>query len=150
MRDLRLHGVRHAADEARQADADRHGVAVGGEQTGGEVERLVDDHVVGGAHQVGLHLLGHGDDAVAHDLGDDRIDLVSVHCHCALPYAPTAITKLPNASTSTTEPGSTTVVDACSSISAGPSMRLPASRWARAKVGVAVKAPSKKTSRLPV
>ena len=45
------------------------------EQADGEVERLVDDHVVGGAHEVGLHLLGHRDDAVAHDLGQDRIDL---------------------------------------------------------------------------
>ena len=43
------------------------------EQADGEVERLVDDHVVGRAHQVGLHLLGHGDEAVAHDFGDDRI-----------------------------------------------------------------------------
>jgi hypothetical protein len=48
---------------------------VAGEQAGGEIERLVDDDVVGGAHEVGLHLLGHRDDAVAHDLGDDRIGL---------------------------------------------------------------------------
>ena len=63
----------HAADEHRQPEPDRDRVAVGGEQADGEVERLVDDHVVGGAHEVGLHLLGHGDDAVAHDLGEDRV-----------------------------------------------------------------------------
>ena len=33
------------------------------EQPDGEIERLVDDHVVGGAHQIGLHLLGRGDEA---------------------------------------------------------------------------------------
>src|SRR6266700_6254172 len=36
---------------------------------------LVDDDVVGGAHEVGLHFLGHRDDAVAHDLGHHRIGL---------------------------------------------------------------------------
>ena len=44
------------------------------EQAGGEVERLVDDDVVGGAHEVGFHFLGHRNDAVAHDLRDDGID----------------------------------------------------------------------------
>ena len=39
------------------------------EQADGEVERLVDDHVVGGAHEIGLHLFGHREHAVAHDLG---------------------------------------------------------------------------------
>ena len=74
MSDLGLHGLRHAADEHRQPDADGDRLAFGGEQAGGEIERLVDDDVVGGAHEVGLHFLGHRDDAVAHDLGDDRID----------------------------------------------------------------------------
>ena len=78
MLDLGLHGLRHAADEHRQADADRDGLALRREQAGGEVQRLVDDHVVGGAHEVGLHFLGHGEDAVAHDLDDDRIDLAAV------------------------------------------------------------------------
>ena len=75
MPDLGLHGLGHAADEHRQPDADRDGLALRGEQPGGEVERLVDDHVVGGAHEVGLHFLGHRDDAVAHDLGHHRIGL---------------------------------------------------------------------------
>ena len=75
MLDLGLHRLRHAADEHRQPDADRHRLAVGREQPGGEIQRLIDDDVVGGAHEVGLHFLGHRDDAVAHDLGDDRIDL---------------------------------------------------------------------------
>ena len=73
MRDLGLHGVAHAADEHRQAEADRNRVALRIEHPDGEVERLVDDHVVGGAHQVGLHLLGDGDEAVAHDFGGDRV-----------------------------------------------------------------------------
>ena len=133
MPDLRLHRLRHAADEHRQPDADGHRLAFGGEQAGGEIQRLVDDDVVGGAHEVGLHFLGHRDDAVAHDLGDDRIGLAS--CARALPVfamrqrpPATAITRLPNASTSSASPGISTVVEAYSSISAGPSMRLPASK----------------------
>ena len=77
MPDLRLHGLRHAADEHRQADADGDSLALGREQAGREIERLVDDDVVGGAHEVGLHFLGHRDDAVAHDLGDDGVDFAS-------------------------------------------------------------------------
>ena len=73
MIELGLHGVAHAADEHRQSEPDRHRVALRVEQADGEVERLVDDHVVGGAHQVGLHLLGRGDETVAHDLGGHGI-----------------------------------------------------------------------------
>ena len=73
MLDLGLHRLRHAADEHRQPDADGNRLAFGGEQAGGEIERLIDDDIVGGAHEVGLHFLGHRDDAIAHDLGDDRI-----------------------------------------------------------------------------
>ncbi len=72
MLELGLHRVAHAADEHRQAEPDRDGVALRVEQPDGEVERLVDDHVVGGAHQVGLHLLGRGDETVAHDFGGHR------------------------------------------------------------------------------
>ncbi len=143
MPDLRLDRFRHAADEHRQPDADGDGLALGGEQAGGEIERLVDDDVVGGAHEVGFHFLGHRDHAVAHDLGDDRIGfgwlLARVRCflcHRQRP-PPTAITRLPNASTSIVSPGISTVVEAYSSIRAGPLMRLPASNAARRKVGVA-------------
>ncbi len=73
MPQLRLHGLAHAANEHRQAEADRDRVAGGVEQADREVERLVDDHVVGGAHQVRLHLFGDADERVAHDFSDDRI-----------------------------------------------------------------------------
>ena len=73
VRELGLHRVAHAADEHRQAEPDRDRVALRVEQADGEIERLVDDHVVGGAHQVGLHLLGRGDETVAHDFGGHRI-----------------------------------------------------------------------------
>src|SRR5580704_104192 len=53
---------------------------------------------------------------------------VAPPCSISSLQFPTAMTKFPNVSTSATAPGSTTVVDACSSISAGPSIRLPASR----------------------
>src|SRR5262249_31848283 len=173
--DLGFHGLGHAADEHRQADADRHRLALRREQAGGEVERLVDDDVVGRAHEIGLHLLGHGDDAVAHDLGGDRIDLLLLarpghaerpllircrHKPGALPLPggerwskyrglashhcrPTVITRFPSASTSSASPGISSVVEACSSINAGPLMRLPATSAARRYVGVLTKRPEK-------
>ena len=64
MSELGFDRLGHAANEGRKPDADGDGLAVGSEEPGGEVERLVDDHVVGGAHEVRLHLLGHGNDAV--------------------------------------------------------------------------------------
>ena len=59
------------------------------------------------------------------------------------------IAKLPNASTSSTSPGRSSVVEAYSSISAGPVMRLPASSDGRQNTGVGRKCPPKKTLRLP-
>src|SRR5262249_30057459 len=136
MLDLGLDRLRHAADEHWQPDADRDGLASRREQTGGEVERLVDDDVVGGAHEVGLHFLSHRDDAVAHDLRDHGIDLARGgpcrFCHGAYRPPATLIIRCPQASTSSLSPGSNTVVAACSSISAGPLMRLPAVSAARA------------------
>jgi hypothetical protein len=73
MPQLGLHGLAHAANEHRQPEADRDCVAGGIEQADGEIERLIDDHVVGGAHQVRLHLFGDADERIAHDFGDDRI-----------------------------------------------------------------------------
>ena len=75
MPDLRLYRLRHAANEHRQPDADRDRLALRREQPGGEIECLVDDDIVGGAHEVGFHFLGHRNDAVAHDLRDNGIDL---------------------------------------------------------------------------
>src|SRR5499427_5043831 len=125
MPDLGLDRLRHAADEHGQPDADRDGLASRREQAGGEVERLVNDDVVSGAHEVGLHFLGHRDDAVAHDLGGDRIELArlcSFASHAQRAPA-TAITRFPYASTSSASPGISSVVEACSSINAGPRMR---------------------------
>ena len=106
---LALHGLAHAADEHRQAEADRHDVAARVEQPDGEVERLVDDHVVGRAHEVDLHLLGHGDEAVAHDFGDDRIGAGRFRfCfHDVVHRQPlrTVMTRSPKASTSSRSPG---------------------------------------------
>src|SRR5262245_15319568 len=142
MLDLGLVPVRRAAEDDWQPDAARDGLASRGEQTGGEVERLVDDDVVSGAHEIGLHFLSHRDDAVAHDLRDHGIDLARGarlarggpcrFCHGAYRPPATLIIRCPQASTSSLSPGSNTVVAACSSISAGPLMRLPAVSAARA------------------
>ena len=142
MRDLRLHRLGHPADEHRQADADRDRLALWREQAGGKIERLVDDDVVGGAHEVRFHFLRHGNDAVAHDLRDHRIDVVGIapfasdtrgaryaifhFCHAHYRSPPTSIIRCPRASTSSRSPRNRSVVAACSSISAGPLIRLPA------------------------
>ncbi len=138
--DLGLHGFRHAADEHRQAEPDRHRLAVFGENTDGEVQRLIDDHIIGGAHQIGLHLLGHRHHAVADDFDENRIDFDRAIAHQRGPEI--VMTRLPMASTSALSAGRTTVVEACSSISAGPIMRLPASNAERAKVGVSTNPPA--------
>jgi hypothetical protein len=71
--DLGFDGLRHAADEHRQAEPDGHGVAIGREEPDGEVERFVDDHVVGRPHEIGLHLFGHGEHAIADDGGEHGV-----------------------------------------------------------------------------
>ena len=73
MGELGLQCLGHAADEHREAETDGDRLSALGEQPGGEVERLVDDHVVGRAHEVGLHLLGHRDDPIADNFGGDGI-----------------------------------------------------------------------------
>src|SRR5207248_5744629 len=67
-----------------------------------------------------LHLLGDRDDAVPHELVDDRIG----HRHRR---PPTRITRLPSASTSRRSPGITSAVDACSSTRDRKSTRLNSS-----------------------
>jgi hypothetical protein len=137
MGELGFHRIAHAADEHRQSEPDRNGIALCIEQADGEIERLVDDHVVGGAHQIGLHLFGCGDETIAHDFRRHRIRPVAGRrdlgfqrgIHAQL--RKTSITRSPKASTATTSPGCTTVVDAYSSINAGPVMRFSASSAAR-------------------
>ncbi len=87
MPDLLLHRLGHAANEHRQAEPDRHRLALRREQPGREIQRLIDDDVVCRAHEIGLHLAGNGDDRIAHDLGDDGIGgggggggALRVHC----------------------------------------------------------------------
>ena len=68
MVDLGLDHVAHAADEHGQPQANRQGLALPVEQTHGEVQGFVNDHVVGRAHQHRLHLFGGRNQAVAHQL----------------------------------------------------------------------------------
>ena len=56
--DFRLDRVRQSADEHRQTQADGDRVAVGVEQSDGEILSFVNNRVVRSAHQVGLHLAG--------------------------------------------------------------------------------------------
>ena len=121
--DLGFDSLGHASDEHGQAQANRDGVTLFGEEAHGEIECLINDEVVGRAHQVGLHLLRHGKQAVADDFDDDGIDrlfrgLKGVGAHVR--SLPMEICRLPNWSTRTVSPGWTTVVEACSSTKAGP------------------------------
>ena len=72
--DLGFHRLGHAPDEHGQAQADGDRLTFLGEQAYGEIQRLINDEVVGRAHEVGLHFLGHGKQAVADDLDDDGVD----------------------------------------------------------------------------
>src|ERR1017187_6104757 len=110
MPDLSLDCLTHPANKHGQADADRNSITVAIEEADSEIERLVDDHVVRGPHQIGLHLLGRGDEAVADDLGDDGGDPVLLLF--AAHATSTSISRLPNRSTISQSPGATTVVDA--------------------------------------
>ena len=64
--------MRHAADILR------HERAVGRDQRGAEVAHLVDHHVVGGALQIGRHLVGDGRQRVADHLERDGVELRSI------------------------------------------------------------------------
>ncbi len=131
MGDLGLHCLGHAADEHGQAETDGNGLALRSEEADGEIERLVDDEVVGGPHQVGLHLLGDGEEAVADDLDGDGVDggrRGGRGCSSHGGQLPIAMTRLPKASTTRWSPGATTVVEACSSTRAGPAISLPCLR----------------------
>ena len=74
VRELGLDRVRKPADKHRQTEADGNRVAVGIEQTDGEILGFVDDHVVGGAHEIGLHLVGD-----RHHRAADHFDGKSIH-----------------------------------------------------------------------
>ena len=61
--------MRHAADVLRNQ------LALGVEQRGAVVAHLVDHHVVGGALQVGRHLVGDGRQRVADHFERDGVEL---------------------------------------------------------------------------
>ena len=113
------HEMRHAADILR------HQRAVGQDERGAEIAHLVDHHVVGGAVQIGRHLVGDGGERVAHDLERDRIDLDR---HQGLS---TAMMSSPVSATLTRSPGKSTVVEPYSLTSAGPTSFAPAGSSSR-------------------
>src|SRR5262249_4264704 len=88
-------------------------------------------------------LFGDGDDAVADDLDQNGADAGVAH------GAVTWMTRLPSGSTSIRSPGISTVVEACSSISAGPAIVLPAKSVSRSKTGVDMNCPAKQAGRVP-
>src|SRR5689334_2430270 len=135
--DLRLDRFAHATNEHRQTQTDRDRVAVPRKQSDRKVECFVNDQVIGRASEVGFHLLGHGNKPVANDLNGNRIRLCRRLCAGAHALSlPIESCKLPYWSTVATSPGWITVVDACSSTRAGPSIRFPRCRDERRNTGV--------------
>ena len=78
MLDLRLHRLRHSSDEHRQPEANRDGIAIGRKQANREIERFVNDQVIRSSRQIGLHLLGNGQKAIADYFDGHWIDGVSL------------------------------------------------------------------------
>ena len=125
-------------DEVRDAaDILRDQLALGVEQRGAIVAHLVDHHVVGGALQVGRHLVGDGGQRVADDLQRHRIErdalcrfgglarrrFLSRLRHHAFP---SLMINSPDGATLHSSLRNSTVVVPCSWINAGPTMRAPA------------------------
>src|SRR6266481_1130383 len=74
MTKLGFYRVRQAADEHRKPESYGDRVAVGIEESNGKVLSLVNDHVVGRAHEIGLHLIRDRHHRAADHLGSERID----------------------------------------------------------------------------
>ncbi len=106
------HEMRHAAHVL----ADQ--LAVGVDERGTEIAHFVNHHVVGGALQVGRHLVGDRRQGVADDFERDGIE-----GHAA---PPTSMISSPEGATSHESFSNSTVVVPCSWISAGPGIRSPA------------------------
>ena len=73
MGNLRLDGVREAADKHGQSQADGDRVAVNVKDADGEIFGLVNDRTVGGTHEVRLHLAGDGNNGIPGHFGAERI-----------------------------------------------------------------------------
>ena len=135
-------------DEVRDAaDVLRDQLALGVEQRGAEVAHLVDHHVVGGALQVGRHLVGDGGQRVADHFERDRVERPCRSRACVLRAIalarralrvfghhapPTLMISSPDGATVQSSLLNSTVVVPSSCTIAGPTMRAPAlsaSRW---------------------
>ena len=125
--------MRHAADVLRDQ------LAVGVDQRGAEVAHLVDHHVVGGALQVGRHLVGDRGQRVADHFQRDRIERLAFRGALDLRLAlerrllaglrhhapPTLMINSPDGATVHTSFWNSTVVVPCSCTSAGPTILRP-------------------------
>src|SRR5690606_85683 len=105
-----------------------HHVAVLVEEPDAEVQNFVDDRVVGGPHQVDLHLVGRSHEPVLDDFQRHRID--GAHQRPSL-----TMTRWPCSATVRLKPGCRTVVAPFSTMMAGPASRFPASISSRRYTG---------------
>ena len=146
-------------DEMRDAaDILRDQLALGVDERGAEVAHLVDHHVVGGALQVGRHLVGDRRQGVADDLEGDRVERLAVDRLAGASLArlgfagagltgrglahwrlagfghhapPILMISSPDGVTRQSSLLNSTVVVPCSWMSAGPTTRAPALRASR-------------------
>ena len=148
-----LHADLEVAEEQRQPERLAEHVAVLVEDRDRAVLALVDDRRVRAADQGCVHVLCAGDERVANDLGRDRIGarrasggFTDGHFVSSLSLA-LVITMLPCSSSAATCPGGTSVVELCSSITTGPSWRLPNASRSRSSTGVSCSTPANTTVR---
>src|SRR5690606_29268909 len=94
----------------------------GVDQAAAIVAHLVDHHVVGRLGQHVGHLVAIGDDGVAYHFDGNWIDLGHWEPQWNRPMR---MIRWPVSATVTTSPGATSVVEFCSSITAGPSTTSP-------------------------
>ena len=104
----------------------RDGVALGIEHHHREVAALADDGGERAPDEGGDDLVGDPDESIPHDREADRVDGSGVHV--SSPAMASSATRLRRSSTSARSPGPSTQVDSRSSMTAGPSIVVPAPR----------------------
>ena len=132
-----FHQPAHGGEMDRQGGIGLHDQAAGRVHDRRRmVAPFLDVGRIGALHQGGEGLVGDRAQAVGQDLQRDRVERSRRGGHVATPAAaasglPTAMTRLPAASTATRSPGKATVVESSCSTMAGPVKAMPAASDSR-------------------
>src|SRR5439155_17699688 len=114
-----------------------------------EIARVEDERVAGAQDLLG-HLVDGRDERVLQHLERDRVERVGAGLLRRHEPLPTWIRMFSHSSTSASRPGGTSVVESSWSMTAGPSILVPAASSSRRKTGVSTgsSASSKRTQRV--